>query len=50
MLRISLTCIMTLHRLRWKSEEFQICIAAASCAFWHTAVLIMVHYGLSQIH
>jgi len=34
---------MTPHRIRWKSEEFQICIAAASCAFWHAAMLIMVH-------
>jgi hypothetical protein len=41
---------MTSYRIRWKADEFQICIAAASCAFWQAEVLIMVHYGLSQIH
>jgi hypothetical protein len=41
---------MTMYRIRQKSEEFQICIPAASCAFWHAAVLITVRYGPSQIH
>jgi hypothetical protein len=34
----------------WKSEEFQFCIAAASSASRHTALLVSVHYGPSQIH
>jgi len=38
------------HRIVWKSEEFQFCIAAASPASRHAAVLVSVHYGPSQIH
>jgi hypothetical protein len=34
----------------WKSEELQFCIAAASSASRHAAVLVMVHYIPSQIH
>ena len=41
---------MTPYRIHWKSQEFQICIAAVSCTFLHAAVLIMFQYGLSQIH
>ena len=41
---------MTPYKIQWKSEEFQFCIAAASCALWHTAVLVSVYYGPSQIH
>ena len=41
---------MTPYRIRWKSQEFQICIAAVSCTFWHAALLIMVQFGLPQIH
>jgi len=39
-----------MYRTVWKSEEFQFCIAAASSASRHTAVLVLVHYGPSQIH
>jgi len=41
---------MTPYRIVWKSEEFQFCIAAASSASRHAAVLISVHYGPTQIH
>jgi len=41
---------MTPYRFLWKSVEFQMCIAAASCAFWHAAVPITVHSEPSQIH
>jgi hypothetical protein len=41
---------MTPYRFLWKSEEFQICIAAASIALLHAAVLFSIHYGTSQIH
>jgi hypothetical protein len=41
---------MTPHRILWKSEEFQICFAAASIALLHAAGLLPVHYGPSQIH
>ena len=40
---------LTVHE-SLETEEFQICIAAVSCAFWHATVLIMVHYVPSQIH
>jgi hypothetical protein len=39
---------MTTYRILWKSEDFQICIAAASIALLHAAVLVSVHYGPSQ--
>jgi hypothetical protein len=41
---------MTPYRILWKSEEFQICIAAASTALLHTAVMLSVRYGPSQIN
>jgi len=41
---------MTPYRIVYKSEEFQIWIAAASSASRHTAVLFSVHYGPRQIH
>jgi len=41
---------MTPYRILWKSEEFQICIAAASVALLNAAVLFSVHHGPSQIH
>jgi len=41
---------MTPNRIVWKSEELQFCIAAASSASRHAAILHMVHYGPSQVH
>jgi len=41
---------MTTHRILWKSEEFQICIVAASITLLHASVTFSVHYGSSQIH
>ena len=35
---------MTPYGILWKSEEFQICIAAVSIALLHVA-LLSVHYG-----
>jgi hypothetical protein len=41
---------MTPYSILWKSEEFQIRIAAASTALLHAAVMLSVHDGPSQIH
>jgi hypothetical protein len=41
---------MTPYWIFGKSEEFQVCVAAASSASRHAAVLFSVHYGPSQIH
>jgi hypothetical protein len=41
---------MTPYNTLRKYEEFQICIAAASTALLHVAVMLSVRYGPSQIH